>query len=74
MKDMKTYRVTAGVTISITTLVKALNASDARAIACDRPMLRLCHQCANGEDQVEWVTSGELDGDPVDLVVEEERR
>jgi hypothetical protein len=67
----KLYRVVGSVTISVSTLVRAENEEDAKDIASDRPMMSLCHQCATGEDAVEWVTSGELDGEVDELYVQE---
>lgn len=62
---MKRYRVTALVTISVSTVVEAKNAKEAIEEAKDRPIMGLCQQCARGEtDAEEWVTSGELDGQP----------
>ncbi len=73
MKDpLKTYRVVGLVTISMSTLVKARSKKEALVEAGERGLLGLCHQCASGEQDVEWVTSGELDGEPKDMVAEEE--
>lgn len=69
---MKTFRVTAEVTISISTVVEARSEEHAKELASERPMMSLCHQCASGADDVEWITSGELDGDAKNLRVEEE--
>lgn len=58
------FRVTATVTISVSTVVSARNAKEAVEAARERPMMSLCHQCAHGESEgEEWVTSGELDGE-----------
>ena len=66
------FRVTAEVTISISTLVEAKTARGALKQAKERGMVSLCHQCALGDDKQEWVTSGELDGEPRNLRVEKE--
>ncbi len=69
---MKRYRVTSEVTISLSTVVYAKSKAQALSLASDKPIVSLCHQCADGEQDEEWVTSGELDGEPQNLVVEEE--
>lgn len=62
---MKRYRVTANVTISVSTIVHAQSASAAKKLAEKRGMMSLCHQCAGSESEThEWVTSGEIDGEP----------
>lgn len=71
---MKTFRVTAEVTISMSTLVEAVSAAAARKEALNRGMVSLCHQCATGNDREEWITSGELDGEPVELRASEEEQ
>ena len=65
-KERKRYRVTGLLTMSVSTVVFAKSADAAIAIAVERPVVSLCHQCANGEDTEEWVTSGSLDGDVVE--------
>lgn len=69
---MKRYIVTAEVTISMHTIVEAESDEEARSIAEGRSNKHLCHQCA-GDDNAseEWCTSGELDGSPERLRVEE---
>ncbi len=69
---MKRYRVCGVVTISISTVVHAKSKAAAEKAALERGMVSLCHQCADGDQDEEWVTSGELDGEPTELVVEEE--
>lgn len=64
---MKTYRVVSLVTISIHTDVEASNEAEAQKIAMGRGMVSLCHSCARGDPGDEWVTSGELDGEPQDV-------
>lgn len=54
----------AQVTISVVTEVEAKNATEAYKIARERSMMELCHQCANADSKIQWVTSGELDGEP----------
>lgn len=61
---MKRYRVSGEMTISISTVVHAKTAAEAVEIAKQRGPMGLCHQCAQGEEANEWVTSGELDGEP----------
>lgn len=57
-----TFIVTSGITLHTT--VKALSLEDAIAKAKQRAVQSLCHQCAHGESDREWSTSGELDCDP----------
>ncbi len=67
----RTYRVNGLVTISISTLVNAKSAEDAIRIATNRSM---CAIYESGSDETEeWVTSGELDGEPRGLTAEEEK-
>ena len=69
---MKAYRVTGFITISVSTVVRAKSKKEAIGAAKDQPMIGLCHQCSSGTDTEEWVTSGELDGEPRGLVATEE--
>lgn len=66
-KTERVYQVVADVRISVSTIVRASSAKEARKKARDRPLLQLCQQCSKGEPTEEWVTSGELDGGPVKL-------
>lgn len=50
--------------ISLHTDVEAESLEEAVRKAQRRSVMSLCHQCATGESRQEWVTSGELDGDP----------
>lgn len=63
-RPLRTFHLTAEVTISLSTVVQARSLKEAYALAEDRPLIGLCHQCASGTDTEEWVTSGELDGEP----------
>jgi hypothetical protein len=62
---MATWNVSAEMTISVQTEVEADTEEEARAIAEDRGVQGLCLQCAGGEPTAEWITSGELDGQPM---------
>jgi hypothetical protein len=63
------YTVSGAITISVSTDVLASSEKEAMDLALERPMISLCHQCSRGDPDVEWITSGELDGgEPVDLV------
>lgn len=66
----KRWFVSAEVTISVRTVVEASSEREAIAAAMDQPMQSFCHQCSNGEEDREWVTSGELDGDLAQLRAE----
>lgn len=58
------YSVAGVITISVHTEVIASSPEEARDIAInERGIMSLCHQCASGEPEREWVTSGELDCD-----------
>lgn len=70
------YRVSSLVTISMYTDVVAESKSEAIEIASSRGLQGLCHQCSSGNNALEneeWVTSGELDGEPFDLEVTENK-
>lgn len=67
---MAKFRLVAEVTISIATEVEAATPAEALEIAESREMARLCHQCATGEPEQEWVAS-ELDGDAMKVRIEE---
>lgn len=71
MPRKKRYRVSAEMTISVSTVVEATSEAKALEAALDVPVQSLCHQCSNGADD-EWSTSGELDGAPRNLRAEEE--
>jgi hypothetical protein len=58
-------------TIGVFTDVEADSPEQAKELAEDRGMVGLCYQCATGDPAEEWCTSGELDGIPSDLDVEE---
>lgn len=68
---MATYQLKANITISLTTIVEADSKEDALDQALDRSLIHLCHQCAGGHPEEEWVTSGELDGSPTGIEVDE---
>lgn len=69
---MNTYLVSGEMTISVHTLVQANSENEAIEAAGDHPVVGLCHQCASGNPQEEWCTSGELDGEPLKLTAEEQ--
>lgn len=58
---MTRYRVCGEMTISVYVEVNAASENEAKRIARQAPIMSLCHQCAQGEDD-SWSTSGELDG------------
>lgn len=58
------WRVVAEVTISVHTDVEAETEEQAREIAAERSVMRLCWSCSSKDGTEQWVTSGELDGDP----------
>ncbi len=69
---MKKLLVTCEVTISMNTEVSAPNTRTAKEKALERGMVSLCYQCGGSQTgHKEWVTSGELDGEPTNLRVEE---
>lgn len=74
---MSYYILVVNTSISLHTAVDAPSLSEAIEIAKRRAVMSLCHHCSNKDDEAEWVTSGELDGDPatsplVDVVVDGE--
>lgn len=70
---MPRYRVSALMTISVSTIVDAESPDAAIAEARNRSPVGLCHGCATGEPTEQWVTSGELDGEPTDITAEIKR-
>ena len=68
---MKKWMVQAEVTISMHTVVEAFSEKEAVEEAMSRGVIGLCHQCSRSESEgSEWVTSGELDGEPMNPVCE----
>ena len=73
MDNKKWFIVSGQVTSSIFPRVQASSAKEAKEEAEDRSLIRLCHQCGDSDSRSEeWVTSGELDGTPQKVLVEEE--
>lgn len=68
---MTRYIVNGHVTVSISTTVEAKSVREAKRLALEQPMQSFCSQCSSGHDE-QWVTSGELDGEPQIDSVEEE--
>ena len=56
----------------MSTLVEARSKKEALQLAAEVPVKRLCHQCSGGNAATEWVTSGEIDGEPTPTRVEVE--
>jgi hypothetical protein len=69
--ELRKFIVTAEVTISMHVEVMAKSKAEAKRLAGDAPMIGLCHQCS-GSEPGSWSTSGELDGMPRKLRIEEE--
>lgn len=61
---MARYVVAGQVTISVHTVVEAKSKAAAKREAQSRGVQGLCHYCASRDSGEEWVTSGELDGEP----------
>lgn len=62
---MKTYTFESSVTITMTTTVKASSLPAAIRKAKSRRVMSLCGQCGDAnDDDDEWRTTGDLDGDP----------
>lgn len=74
MADLKRYRVTGEVTISVQTIVMARSEKHARKVAGEASMQQFCNGCASDPDHEdpEWRTTGELDGTAKIVEVEEE--
>jgi hypothetical protein len=68
---MKTYRVKAIITISLSTLVKAKSEKEAVELARSRELQSLPDDGYYTADEY-WCHSGELDGEPQELTAEEE--
>lgn len=71
---MKRYAVTGTVTISVHVEVLADTEAQARRLASEMPMQRLCAGCADGDNGESWCTNGELDGEPKIKEVREVRK
>ena len=71
-KTMRTFKVRAEVTIGVTKRVRATSAEEAKDIAESLSMPGLCHVCdgAGADDEESWEIGG-LDGEPVNVTVEE---
>lgn len=69
---MALFRIYGTMTISVSTVVDASTKKKALEIAAERGVIRLCCQCSGGNDQEEWVTSGELDDEPKILEAKKE--
>ncbi len=63
-KKLKKYRVSGIMTISVTCDVMATSEEEAKQRANECSAMTLCHHCASEDSNEQWVTSGELDGDP----------
>lgn len=72
---MKRFSVVGLLTISVHTVVRAVDETQAEERALNRGVQSLCHQCASDYDhdeEKEWRTSGELDGTVEEIVAVEE--
>jgi hypothetical protein len=67
----RTFMVVGEIMISVHTEVEARSPEEALKIAAERGMMSLCHGCSTGSPSEEWVTSGELGGETVNMKVEE---
>jgi len=67
---MKRFRVSAEVTISLSTVVMAKDEKEAIELASARGMTSIVNH--SQDEDSEWITSGEIDGDPMNLVAEED--
>lgn len=63
------YTVEAQIVISVFTEVEADSEREAISIAAQRNVTDLCASCANKSPDEEWVTTGELDGEPQKLTI-----
>lgn len=68
MSNKKKYILQASVTISMNIEVEAVDESSAIELAEQSPMMPLCWACAGSHDDC-WSTSGELDGEVMDIEV-----
>lgn len=60
---MPKFSVSGEVTISVHTDVEAETEEEAKKIAADRGTQSFCYQCARGEPEQEWTTTGDIDGE-----------
>lgn len=64
----RSWLVTAEVKVSLSTVVRARTAKQACELAAERRIQSLAGN--PGDPETEWVHSGEIDGEPFDLVAE----
>lgn len=69
-RPMRRFRVSGTMTISCYVDVEARDVIEARETAADADNMQLCHSCSSTHEG-QWSTSGELDGTPEILDVEE---
>lgn len=67
---MKRYHMTSEVTISLNTVVEARSKSEALKIAKERKLVDL-RATWQDDPEEEWCTSGELDGELGEIIVED---
>lgn len=65
------YQVSGVMTIGVFCIVEANSEAEARERAEEADIMTFCHQCAGPDPTDQWVTSGELDGEPQIETVEE---
>lgn len=68
---LKKYRVVGEVTVSVYTEVMATSPKNAMIEAQDRGTQQFCHSCTSQDSSDQWVTTGELDGEPKPVSAEE---
>ena len=71
MPHHKQFKVTAEMTIQVTTVVRATSEKEASKIAENRPIQKLCCRCTDGDALVEWALHGGLVGEPKILQAKE---
>jgi hypothetical protein len=69
-EQKRKFHVGACITISVNCEVTASSVEEAKKLALDMPLVSI-NEGGNEGDAAYWHTSGELDGEPFDLEVEE---
>lgn len=69
---MKKFNLTATVTITLTKEIEAETAEDAELVANSLNVPELCNACARGGGDESWELGCGIDGEPLDIKVEED--
>lgn len=71
MDEKKRFVVTAEVTVSLRKEIDAFSIAEAMEHAAGLGTPRLCWQCSGDQGDDAWELSGELDGEPMNIQLED---